>query len=42
MDSMAICGIMKEAVHKTYPDAAVESIPVADGGEGSVPPSSRE
>lgn len=33
---MAICGIMKEAVHKTYPDAAVESIPVADGGEGSV------
>ena len=36
MDSMTICSIMKEAVHRSYPDAAVESIPVADGGEGSV------
>lgn len=36
MSSMEICNIMKTAILKHYPDSAVISIPVADGGEGSV------
>ncbi|MDR2490200.1 MAG: glycerate kinase [Spirochaetaceae bacterium] len=36
MSSTEICKIMAEAVKKTYPAANVISIPVADGGEGSV------
>ena len=36
MSSMEICGIMADAIHHHYPDAEVVSIPVADGGEGSV------
>ena len=36
MSSTEICRIMEAAVKKTYPAADVISIPVADGGEGSV------
>ncbi|MBE6931647.1 MAG: glycerate kinase, partial [Ruminococcaceae bacterium] len=36
MSSFEICAIMEGAIHKTYPEAEVLSIPVADGGEGSV------
>jgi glycerate kinase len=36
MSSTEICGIMEAAVKKFYPAAKVSSIPVADGGEGSV------
>ncbi|MHC6202329.1 glycerate kinase family protein [Breznakiellaceae bacterium SP9] len=36
MSSAEICSIMHAAIKKFYPDAAVQSIPVADGGEGSV------
>lgn len=36
MSSSEICGIMAEAVRAYYPGAQVVSIPVADGGEGSV------
>lgn len=36
MSSMEICAIMKETLLNTYPQAEVISIPVADGGEGSV------
>ncbi len=36
MSSTQICSIMEEAIVRYYPDAEVVSIPVADGGEGSV------
>lgn len=36
MSSSEICGIMEKAILKNVPDANVISIPVADGGEGSV------
>lgn len=36
MSSSEICGIMEKAIHTHYPQAEVISIPVADGGEGSV------
>src|SRR5665647_171071 len=36
MSSGEICSIMNESIKKTYPSAQVISIPVADGGEGSV------
>lgn len=36
MSSTQICSIMEEAILRYYPDAEVVSIPVADGGEGSV------
>lgn len=36
MSSTEICSIMEEAIHKWFPEAKVISIPVADGGEGSV------
>ncbi len=36
MSSHEICGIMKNAILTHYPNAEVVSIPVADGGEGSV------
>jgi glycerate kinase len=36
MSSAEICGIMAEAIRAYYPQAEVVSIPVADGGEGSV------
>lgn len=36
MSSREICGIMERAIHSQYPDAEVVSLPVADGGEGSV------
>nr|WP_319490037.1 glycerate kinase [uncultured Caproiciproducens sp.] len=36
MDSAAICGIMNEQIEAHYPDVETVSIPVADGGEGSV------
>ncbi len=34
--STDICGIMKKAINPYYPQASIISIPVADGGEGSV------
>lgn len=36
MSSSEICAIMREQIIRHDPDAAVVSIPVADGGEGSV------
>ena len=36
MSSSEICAIMDGAIHRFYPEAKVVSIPVADGGEGSV------
>lgn len=36
MSSEEICSIMEKAILKNYSDATVISIPVADGGEGSV------
>lgn len=36
MFSAAICGVMRERILAHFPDCAVSSIPVADGGEGSV------
>jgi len=36
MSSCEICEIMKASILKYYPEADVISIPVADGGEGSV------
>jgi glycerate kinase len=36
MSSSDICAIMTKAIRKAYPDAQTTSIPVADGGEGSV------
>ncbi|MFU0831576.1 MAG: Glycerate 2-kinase [Oscillospiraceae bacterium] len=36
MSSIEICGIMKDTILKYFPHADVLSIPVADGGEGSV------
>ncbi len=36
MSSTKICSLMEKAVHYHYPLAQVISIPVADGGEGSV------
>ncbi|MDF2942093.1 MAG: glycerate kinase [Herbinix sp.] len=36
MSSEEICSIMEKAIRQTYPDADIISIPVADGGEGSV------
>lgn len=36
MSSEEICSIMENAIRAYYPDALIISIPVADGGEGSV------
>ena len=36
MSSSEICAIMKERILEHFPDCQVESIPVADGGEGTV------
>lgn len=36
MSSVKICELMEKVVHDYYPLAEVTSIPVADGGEGSV------
>lgn len=36
MSSSEICGILSEVVKKYYPECEIVSIPVADGGEGSV------
>ncbi len=36
MSSSEICSMMKDAIHTYYPEADVVSIPVADGGEGTV------
>lgn len=36
MSSAEICSLLKEKIQEYYPAAEVHSIPVADGGEGSV------
>lgn len=36
LSSMEICKIMKERILAHFPNANVISVPVADGGEGSV------
>ena len=36
MSSAEICSIMKKEILKFYPQCEIISIPVADGGEGSV------
>ncbi|MCK9286053.1 MAG: glycerate kinase [Sphaerochaetaceae bacterium] len=36
MSSKEICTIMERTILRHYPDASITSIPVADGGEGSV------
>lgn len=36
LSSTQICGIIREKIEKHFPDAESVSVPVADGGEGSV------
>ena len=36
MTALTVCGIMEEVISRHYPDAQVVSLPIADGGEGSV------
>ncbi|MBQ8427022.1 MAG: glycerate kinase, partial [Clostridia bacterium] len=36
LSSTEICSIMQAGIKKHYPNAEIVSIPVADGGEGSV------
>ena len=36
MSSSEICALMKEQILRHFPDCLVDSIPVADGGEGTV------
>jgi glycerate kinase len=36
MSSRTICGIMERAIRARFPNAEIISVPVADGGEGSV------
>lgn len=36
MSSSEICALMKEQILRHFPDCCVDSIPVADGGEGTV------
>lgn len=36
MDSRTICALMREVILRHYPEAEVVSLPVADGGEGTV------
>ncbi len=36
MSSIEICSIMREEIKKAYPECRILSIPVADGGEGTV------
>ena len=36
MSSAEVCGIMREEILRSVPDAEVIAVPVADGGEGSV------
>ena len=36
MSSSTVCDVMKNSIEKLYDDAIIRSIPVADGGEGSV------
>ncbi len=36
MSSIEICEIMSEKISQFYPDCTLRSVPVADGGEGSV------
>jgi len=36
MSSSEICAIMEKSIHTYFPNAEVISVPVADGGEGSV------
>lgn len=36
MSSAQVCEIMERAIRKHYPDSEIISLPVADGGEGSV------
>ena len=36
MSSMEICSLLEEKIQEYYPAAEIPSIPVADGGEGSV------
>ena len=42
MSSSEICAIMKERILEHYPDCQIESIPVADGGEGTFRDEGRE
>jgi glycerate kinase len=36
MSSFEVCSIMEEVIRRYHPDAEICSVPVADGGEGSV------
>ena len=36
LSSAEVCGIMRDVILRSQPDARVTAIPVADGGEGSV------
>lgn len=36
MDAVEVCGIMKESIRSYYPECHIISVPVADGGEGTV------
>ncbi|MCR5288452.1 MAG: glycerate kinase [Treponema sp.] len=36
MSAIEICDIMTKAIHTVFPECTVESVPIADGGEGTV------
>ncbi|MFW5780051.1 MAG: glycerate kinase, partial [Bacillota bacterium] len=36
MSSSMVCSIMEKAIKESFPQAQITSIPVADGGEGTV------
>lgn len=36
MSSTTVCNIMSDCIKKIYPNSTIRSVPVADGGEGSV------
>ncbi|MGB4033862.1 MAG: glycerate kinase, partial [Christensenellales bacterium] len=36
MSSAKVCSIMEKAIRESFPNAEILSIPVADGGEGTV------
>ena len=36
MDAAEVCDIMEQGIRNRYPDAVITSVPLADGGEGTV------
>ncbi|HML38009.1 MAG TPA: glycerate kinase [Bacillota bacterium] len=36
MSAFEVCGIMRESIYNIYPECEIISVPIADGGEGTV------